>query len=107
MKRYKVKFSSDFRQDFYAIYDYIVVDLDNPMLAAKIIRAVTDRIKTLEVVPKISAVKYRVDGRSFRALRVMRYSLLYLVDEKGKQVTVYRMIMSRRDIGEMMRKVIK
>ena len=103
MRKYEIKFLPRFGKSLKMVYDYIFFELHNPMSADKIEAGIKRKCLTLAAFPKVSPVKKRVGGKSLRFVHYQNYTIVYRVDDEKKNVIIYDVIYSRRDIEKMLK----
>lgn len=103
MKKYKIKFSKDARNDLVDIYKYISNNLQEPNIAKKLIQKMRKEIYELENSPQI----YSIINDNFlkkleiRKIRVKNYFVFYSVNVKDRSVEVIRIMYARRNWSEL------
>lgn len=97
MKIYQVVISEEARCDLNSIYEYIAVDVENPIGASKVVNTLINKCARLSVFPKASVVKYTINGQGLRFTRVGKYTIIYYVDDKESTVFIKSIIYSRRN----------
>ena len=97
MHKYRVTISPLAASDIHGIYDYISVELINPVAAGKIAASVEQHCRRLSIFPKGSPVRMLRNGRRYRFSRVGKYVVIYHVDDTLRTVRVDRVLYARRD----------
>ena len=100
MKKYRVEFLSEAKQDIEDIRDYIAVNLENKPAAIRIVQAIIDKCESLAIFPNGYAIKFRCDGRAVRFAHCGRYTIAFLVG--NDTVTVYAIKYSRSDLNAIL-----
>ena len=99
MKRYDVRLTDTVDADFGEIFEYIAIDLLEPVTAGKLVDRMHEACLSLENLP----YKYPLsrDGflasQGFRVMPVGNYLILYVVDEDKSQVIVHRAVYGKRN----------
>jgi len=95
--KYKLHFSDNALQDLDEIWDYILIELCNPMAAVKIVNQIIDKTMQLEEFPKKGALLSTVTSMTsdYRFLTSGNYLVFYRVEANA--VYVDRVLYNRRD----------
>ena len=99
MDRYKVMLKQKALVDIDSIYEYIALELQNTDAALKLVDELEAAIFSLENLPyrgterKIGMFAHK----GYRQLFISNYTIIYRVDQKGKQVVIVHVIYSIRD----------
>lgn len=90
MDKYSVKLMSRALRDLDGIYRYIAKTLLEPGTAQALTERIADQITSLEYMPFRCPERTRgvYANRGYRQLLVENYTVIYRVDEAGKQVLV-------------------
>jgi toxin ParE1/3/4 len=99
VKRYNVKLTDAVDADFGVIFDYIAVDLMEPVTAGKLVDRMYQACLSLETLP----YKYPLSrdsflaSQGFRVMPVGNYLIFYIVDEEKARVVIHRAIYGKRN----------
>ena len=99
MKRYDVRLTDTVDADFGEIFDYIAVDLMEPITAGKLVDRMYEACQSLEKLP----YKYPLSrdsflaSQGFRVMPVGNYLIFYVVDEENSRVIVHRAVHGKRN----------
>ena len=101
---YRLAFLPIARRDMTEIARYVSRELCNPLAAATLADEMMSAAERLTGFPYANAIHQtlRPLKNEYRKLIVGNYILLYWIDEKGKQVTIARVIYARRDYEKLM-----
>ena len=101
---YQLLFLPIARQDMTEIVRYVSHELCNPLAAESLAEEMIDATKTLVDFPYVNAIHQTVKPlrHEYRKLIVKNYLMFYWVDEKERQVTVARVMYSRRDYDQLL-----
>lgn len=99
MKEYRINISDLAKQDLISMVDYISNDLQEPIVAEKIVDMIIDTIFSLEEMPKrIGLVKdERLAKKGIRSLYVKGYSVFFRINDNLKIIEIVRIIYAQRD----------
>jgi len=99
MKKYKVFLSTPANYDLIDIFDYIAVELSEPITADRLIDKLETAITRLGDMPfrhpVVSEKPYSRYG--MRRLYVENYTVFYIINNSAKTVNIVRILYSRRD----------
>ena len=98
MQKYKVQFTPKAVRQLREIVRVFFIDYDNPYGAQKIEKAIKNKCKKLEYMPKAAEIFGVVDDIEFRITTVMHSAIVYSVNDSARIVTIHRIEYSRRDI---------
>ena len=99
---YRVLYSAAAKRDIEIIYDYISDNLANPTSAKTIISQILIKCDSLSLFPEATPVKYKRRHREYRLLQLHHYVIIYIVDPANREVTIHRILSSRRDISSIL-----
>ena len=90
MNKYKIQFSKDARKDLIDIYSYIKYNLQEPVIAKKMIAKIREEINKLKDNPTIySIIKDEfIKKGEIRKIKVNNYIVFYRVKENNKIVRI-------------------
>lgn len=99
MNKYKIQFSKDARKDLIDIYSYIKYNLQEPVIAKKMIAKIREEINKLKDNPTIySIIKDEfIKKGEIRKIKVNNYIVFYRVKENNKIVEIVRIMYGRRN----------
>lgn len=103
MKKYKIKFSKDARNDLIDIYKYVSNNLQEPNIAKKLIQKMRKEIYELENSPQM----YSIINDNFlkrleiRKIRVKNYFVFYSINIEASIVEIIRIMYARRNWKEL------
>lgn len=99
MNQYKIQFSKYARNDLIDIYSYIKYNLQEPVIAKKLIAKIREEINKLKDNPTIYAViKHEIiKKREIRKIKVDNFIVFYMVEENNKIVEIVRIMYGRRN----------
>lgn len=101
---YRLDYLPIARQDMTEIARYIAHELCNPAAAEKLANEMIEAADRLTEFPYSNALHSA--GRplkcEYRKLIVQNYIMFYWIDEKGKQVTIARVVYARRDYKKLL-----
>ena len=86
--KYKVKYSHYSKKQIKRIHSYISNELENPVSADKIVKAIMKRGDSLCLFPKASPSIIASNGKEVRITLVRKYVITYTVDDKKKLVLI-------------------
>ena len=98
MKKYKVFLNDQADFDLQQIFDYIYGVLENPSAARKVIDGILARCEDLSSFPKAGPVRFASGGFDIRFIHFGHYTIAFAIDDEKKEVVIYRIIYSRRNI---------
>lgn len=92
MKKYTVKMTPESLYDILEIVNFIQIDCDNVIAAAKYIEKFRKAIKNLSYMPASRAIidEKLISRHGIRRVKVGEYVMFYGVDEDNLLVTIYR-----------------
>ena len=96
---FEVIISDRAQEDYYTILTKIAELTLFKKSVDKWANLLAERIFSLNVMPKRFAV-YEFDER-FRSTHVGKYRIVYLVNDKKREVIIMRIIYARRDLGKV------
>ena len=101
MNKYKIQFSKDAREDLIDTYNYnyIKYNLQEPVIAKKLIAKIREEINKLKDNPTIySNIKDEIiKKREIRKVKINNYIVFYRVEENNKIVEIVRIMYGRRN----------
>ena len=99
MNKYKIQFSKDARKDLKDIYIYIKYNLQEPIIAKKLIDKIRKEIYKLEDNPIVYTIikDEIIKKREIRKIKVNNYIVFYRVEENNKIVEIVRIMYGRRN----------
>lgn len=99
MYKYKIQFSKDARNDLIDTYSYIKYNLQEPLIAKKLIAKIREEINKLKDNPTIFAVikDEIIQKRKIRKIKINNYIVFYKVNENNKIVEIVRIMYTRRN----------
>lgn len=102
---YKVKMTTQAKEDMSSIYRYIAFKLKEPQIAARQYERIKSEILKLNEMPERHACYPDEPWHSYgvRKLIVDNYISLYLIDPKTKMVIVMRVMYAGRDISTQLK----
>ena len=101
---WEVEFTDHARQDLRDILDYITYELQEPQIAVKLVRQITNEILSLNQMP----MRYRLydeepwQSQGLRCFPVKNYLIFYYPDETKSTVYAVRVIYGGRDISRQL-----
>lgn len=89
-------------QDMVEIAEYIGVQLKNPKAASRLTDEMIKKAESLKQFPYANSVYIPIKPleREYRRIFVRNYTMFYYIDEKNKEITIARVIYSRRNLEE-------
>ena len=101
---FQVLISPEAENDLRSVYRYIANNLLAPETAAKQVRRIILEIKTLSDFPLRNPVVKRGvwEKRGLRQLFVDNFIVFYLVNQKAKDVVVFRIFYNKRDVDTLL-----
>ena len=99
MSKYKIQFSKDARDDLIDIYSYIKYNLQEPIIAKKLVKKLREEIYKLEDNPTIYTIikDEFIKKRQIRKIKVNNYIVFYKVEENNSIVEIVRIMYARRN----------
>lgn len=98
INNYEIVITDVAKEELEEIYEYISEHLKEPKIANKLMGKIEENILNLEYNPYIcSEVKIKPNNNTYRRLIIDNYIALYEVDEKYKQIVIYRIIYGKTD----------
>lgn len=99
MNKYKIQFSKDAKTDLIDIYSYIKYNLQEPIIAKKLLKRIREEIYKLEDNPTIYTIikDEFIKKREIRKIKVNNYIVFYKVEERNKIVEIVRIMYGRRN----------
>ena len=99
MNKYKIQFSKDAREDLMDNYAYIKYNLQESVIARKMITKIKEEINKLKDDPTIYAIikDEIIKKREIRKIKVNNYIVFYRVEENNKIVEIVRIMYGRRN----------
>ena len=99
MQKYRIAVSPLAQSDMIDIGSYIMLDLQEPELALKILAHIEKAMQSLVQMPQRQPLlkNPRLAHIAARMLAVRGYSIFYMVDEIKNEVNIYRILYRRRD----------
>lgn len=98
MQEYTIKFTPKAINEIIALFEYIFIDLKNPLGANRIIKNIYKKCYRLGIFPKISPVRAVRQNRELRFVHIKHYTIIYYIDEAEGIVYITHVVNSRRDI---------
>lgn len=98
MQKYEVRFSANFRDSLFSLYDYIVQQYNDPVNARKLVEKIERRCRRLAVFPKGYAVKIVKSDLGYRFVHVNRFTIAFTINEKQKTVAVRGLFCPGQDV---------
>ena len=106
MNKYKIQFSKDAREDLIDTYNYnyIKYNLQEPVIAKKLIAKIREEINKLKDNPTIySNIKDEIiKKREIRKVKINNYIVFYRVEENDKIVEIVRIMYVRRNWAKIL-----
>ncbi|MCL2076862.1 MAG: type II toxin-antitoxin system RelE/ParE family toxin [Oscillospiraceae bacterium] len=99
MEKFNVDLTEPAENDLRDIANYISTQLNTPISALNVIKAIKTKIETLETMAMVYPLVRddRLASLGYRSITVKNYTSFYIADEKTKQVDVDRILWARRD----------
>ena len=99
MNKYKIQFSKDARNDLMDTYSYIKHNLQEPVIAKRLIAKIREEINRLKDDPTIYVIikDEIIKKREIRKTKVNNYIVFYRVKEQNKIVEIVRIMYARRN----------
>lgn len=99
MNTYKIQFSKDAKKDLKDIYFYLKYDLQEPIIAKKLISKIKKQIFELEDNHSIYAIikDEIIKKKAIRKIKVNNYIVFYKVNENKNLVEIVRIMYGRRN----------
>ena len=93
-------------QDIVEIAEYIKVQLNNPEAASRLTDEMIKKAESLTQFPYANFVYIPIKPleREYRRIFVGNYTMFYYIDEEYKQITIARVIYTRRNLEENIKK---
>jgi toxin ParE1/3/4 len=100
--KYDITITESAQKDLENIYFYISEELLEDETASNIISELKEKIFSLDSMPGRYALvsDFSLAKRGYRHINVKNYIILYLVDEKKKNVTIARIIHGRMNYSK-------
>ena len=101
---WEIEFTDQSKRDLRDILDYITYELQEPQVAVKLVRQITQEILSLNQMP----MRYRLyeeepwQSQGLRCFSVKNYLIFYYPDETKNTVYVVRVIYGGRDISRQL-----
>ena len=101
---YAVRLSGQAEKDLNDIFDYVAVDLQNPIAAEGLLSRLEKSILNLDQMPLRCRLynKEPWKSRGLRVLSVENYLVYYVPDQDAATVTVIRVLYGGRDIDKVL-----
>jgi len=99
MSRYNLEITEPAESDLYQIGNYIAKELQEPVLAEKVVGKIGDTILSLEEMPFRNGLvrDERLSYQGIRKILIDNYVVFYIVSEENRTVTIVRILYCRRD----------
>ena len=103
VSKYKLKITPKAFDDLDEIYDYITNKLFNAKAAENLLDEIENSIMRLRDFPLSCGLvnDENLKKKGYRKLIVANYIAFFIVDEKGKQVVIMRVLYGRRQYEEL------
>jgi toxin ParE1/3/4 len=104
MKKDNVFMTHTATEDLKSIASYIVNELQGPSIAKKLVGNIKEAVMSLEQMPtRYSLLRdANLAGQGIRKIMVDNYIVFYFISEKANEVTIVRILYSRRDWVNLM-----
>lgn len=102
MKKYVVKLNDQADFDLLQIYDYIYNVLENPIAAKKVTDGILKKCAKLAIFPMANPARTIKEKYEFRFSHFGNYTVAYIANSQKGEVTIYRIIYSRRNIAKIL-----
>ena len=104
MKKWKINFSKEAKDNLHEIRNYVAVDLKNPIGAKNLIRRIREEILNLNQMPERFPVYDREPwkSRGLRWMAVDNYTAFYITDKSFQTVTIFSVVYSKRDMANVL-----
>lgn len=101
--KYSLIFSKRAQCDLNDIMDYFVNEINNPIVAEKIIHDIFDKCYSLLTFPNFFRVRYKFKGCEYRLAHSRGYIIAYQVDRKNYNIEISTIVHSKRNITKRLR----
>ena len=102
MSKYSIELSDSAKRELREILDYYFSDLENPVLAVKVLRKINEAIDSLATFPEGYQVYEGKTDEKLRSVRAMRYRIFYMVDNKRRVVSIAHIVYAGRDFEQIL-----
>ncbi len=104
MKKYSVLMTHTATEDLKSIATYIANELREPSIAKKLVGNIKEAVMSLEEMPtRYSLLRdANLADHGIRKIVVDNYIVFYIVAEKDNEVTIVRILYSRRDWANLL-----
>lgn len=89
--------------DILSIKNNIAKKYNDSYNAAIVVSDIFDKVDSLVIFPKRAQVRLTISGLKLRFVRAGKYTIVYYVDDNSKNVKVYGVFHSHRDIFEIIK----
>ena len=103
MTRYTVVYSALAERDILQILDYVENSLADVRAALNVARNIYAQCEALAIFPRVSPVRFRLNGMELRFAHAKKYTIIYYIKEDSKQVIIYMVVYSRRNIDNILK----
>ena len=105
MGSYLIKYSDEALQDLKNIFEYIAIQLREPVIAAAQVNRIRECIRSLEQFPARNKVVAWEPWHSLemRQMRVDNFIAFYTIDNDTSAVNVVRVFQGKRDVQSYVR----
>lgn len=101
MMKYKIVFNSEAEAELISIFDYIFVELENPIGARKTIDGILRKCHNLSLFPNSMSVRFEIKDFKIRFVHYKKYTIVYSVNDKKREVMIHNVVYSYKNIKEM------
>ncbi len=103
---YKYKFTTKAKEDLDGILDYIAMELKNISAASNLMEDVEKAINDICTFPEMCPVVSNIYVRNLgvRKKVIKNFIMYYLPDDKNKTIIIVRIVYSKRNMDEVLKK---
>ena len=104
---YTIRFTALSSNDLSGIFEYIAIDLGDEGAAKKLFQKIMKSIDLLSIAPLMHKLYdvYPWNKRNMHIYSVNDYSILYIVNIEKKEVIIARIVYSKMDLDEQLKRI--
>ena len=102
MSKYSINITNTAKHELREIVDYYFSNLENPLLAVKVLRKINETFVALATFPEGYQIYEGKTTEKLRSTRVMHYRIFYKIDNIEHLVSIIHIIYAKRNLDELL-----
>ena len=98
--KYNIRYSTSFNNELVEILDYLTNELNNPSAAIRLVNELEERIKILNMFPKLFTSKVH-NGIQIYKFNIQNYSVFYSIENSN--ILICHIFYSKRNFSDIIK----